>query len=94
MFGKFQQHYNNAKMWGKNAYHHARKFAGDVDRGMTVAKRLYSVLEPVITSIAGNGAHHNIMKAVSGYDNLKSKIADGHEQLETTYHKARKAIKV
>ena len=94
MFGKFGSHFNHAKQWVGTAYHQTRKFVGDVDRGMKVAKRVYAVMEPVISQIAGNGVHSNVMKAISGYDNLKHKLTEGHNMAEVYHHKVKRALKV
>ena len=92
--GKFQQHFNNAKLWGHNAYHQVRKFGNDVNRGVNIAKKVYAVMEPVISSFVGDKAHKHIMNAVSSYDNIKHKLTEGHNNIENNIHKVKKAIKI
>jgi len=66
-----------------NAYHQTKNFLGHVDNGYKVAKKIYSILEPTITSLTGNNTIHNgVMKAVSGYDEFKHKVIHKHDEIE------------
>ena len=91
MFQKFtKQNFmntmNKTKSFMGNAYHHTKSFLGHVDNGMRVAKKVYSILEPSIAHFAGESRHrninHNVMKAVTGYDDIRHKIINHHDTIE------------
>ena len=52
-----------------------------MDHGVKIAKKAYAIMEPIISQYAGNKVHHNVMKAVSGYDDIRHKIISGHNQI-------------
>ena len=90
MFQKFtKQGFYNAMQRTKshlgNAYSHTKTFLGHVDNGFKVAKKIYSILEPTISSLAGNhhtNIHNGVMKAVTGYDDLRHKIISKHDEID------------
>ena len=88
MFGKInkqivQHHFNKAKSFIGNAYHHTKNFLNDVDRGVKTFKHVYSVVSPYIDKYAGNNKlHAPIMNAVSKYDEIKSKVIEGHDNIK------------
>ena len=66
-----------------NAYHHTQSFLGQVDHGIRIAKKVYSILEPTISSLTGNNKiHDGVMQAVSGYDDIRHKIVNKHAEIE------------
>jgi len=75
---------NQTKSFMGNAYHHTKSFLGQVDHGVRIAKKAYAILEPTISHFAGsnNKAHQGVMKAVTGYDELKHKIINHHDTIE------------
>ena len=89
MFRKFtKQNFmdtlNKTKSFMGHAYHHTKEFLGKVDHGVRVAKKVYSILEPTISHFAGenNRAHRGVMKAVTGYDDIRSKVINHHDTIE------------
>ena len=91
MFGKVSQDYvrNNfikAKHIIGNKYVEGKRLLHNIDSGVRVAKKVYSAVAPVINSLAGNENFSKInkhaMKAISGYDNIRQSVMDGHEQAE------------
>ena len=89
MFRKFTKQgftdaMNKTKSFLGNAYHHTKTFLGNVDHGIRTAKKVYSILEPTISHFAGenNRAHQGIMKAVTGYDDIRHKIVNHHDTIE------------
>ena len=89
MFQTFtKQGFHNAtqetKSFMGNAYHQPKSFLGQVDHGVRTAKKVYQILEPTISHFAGqnNRGHQGVMKAVTGYDDIRHKILNGHDQIE------------
>ena len=71
-----------------NGYHHMKNIAGHIEHGVHIAKQVYSVLEPVIRHVAGNNnIHHNAMRAISGYESIRNKVADADHHVLNIGHK-------
>ena len=89
MFRKFTKQgfmdtMHKTKSFMGNAYHHTKTFLSHVDNGVRTAKKVYAILEPTISHFAGhnNKGHQGIMKAVTGYDELKHKVINSHDAIE------------
>ena len=102
MFQKFTKQgffnvMNKTKSFMGNAYHHTKTCLNHVDHGVKTAKKVYSILEPTISHFVGqdNRAHRGIMKAVTGYDEIKHKVLNHHDTMENhvrhVSHKFKKA---
>ena len=84
--------FNNVKHHTTMGYHKTREFLGNVDNGVRVAKRIYGALAPVINNVIGN--HHaqalnnNVMKAVGGYEQMRHKVIDAHENVSHNVNQA------
>ncbi len=93
MFHKFNKQMfhrtlQNVKTHIGNGYNHLKNIAGTIDHGVHIAKQVYSVLEPVIRHAAGNNHIHNhAMKAISGYENIRNKVADANHHVANVGHK-------
>ena len=80
----FMNTLNKTKSFMGQAYHHTKDFLGKVDHGVRTAKKIYSILEPTISHFVGqnNKGHQGIMKALTGYDEIKHKIINHHDTIE------------
>ena len=93
MFHKFNKQIfhrtlQNVKHHIGNGYHHLKNVAGAIDHGVHIAKQVYSVLEPVIRHAVGNDhIHSHAMKAISGYENIRNKVADANHHIANVGHK-------
>ena len=69
------------------AYSTTKNVLTDIDSGIRVAKQIYSIVSPVLQSTLGDNYHKTnkyVMKGLSGYDQLRSKVMEGDEQ--ATHH--------
>ena len=93
MFHKFNKNVfkrtvSNLKHHIGKGYHHVKNIAGQIDHGVSVAKDIYKVVEPVIREYSGNNhLHHHAMKAISGYENLRNQTMEAHHHASTIGHK-------
>ena len=93
MFHKFNRHQfhrtvSNLKHHIGKGYNHVKHIAGQVDYGVSVAKEIYKVLDPVIREYSGNNhLHHHAMKAISGYENLRNQTMEANHHASTIGHK-------
>ena len=93
MFNKFNKHVfrrtlSNIKHHIGNGYHQVKNLAHNIDHGFSIAKQVYRVLEPAINAYAGNNnIGNNVMKAISGYEDLRNKAMEANHHIATVGHK-------
>ena len=85
MFGKItkqqvQHHFNKAKSFLGNAYNHTKNFLNDVDSGVKTFKSVYGALAPILDSYGITSTHKHVMKALTGYDNVRNQVLEGHQR--------------
>ena len=86
MFGKItkqQVHHHNkkAKDFLGNAYDKTKSCLGTVDSGINNLKTIYSVVSPIMESYGVNPANKTVMKALTGYDTIKSHVMENHDSV-------------
>ena len=90
MFGKITKqqvahHFTKAKNFLGTAYHNTKNFLGDVDSGIKNLKTIYSVVSPVLESYGMNTGNKHAMKALTGYDTIKSHVMEKHDRVTVSY---------
>ena len=90
------RHLHDAWQTGKrtlgHAWHHAVRFAGDVDRGMGMAKKIFGVLHPMIENLGGSRLNAGAMNAFSAFDSSKADVMYGHNQVQAIQNRLRRAV--
>ena len=77
----------NVKSHLHNGYHNTKSFLNHVDTGVRTAKQLYTIVEPIIEAYAGHhhrNIHKSVMNGLSGYEKIKKRIVDVHD--DEIYH--------
>ena len=80
MFGKINIHHHlkNAKSFINRGYNTTKHIAGTIDRHMMTAKKIYSIIAPVIENLGGssnfNKLNKQVMNRVSDYETIKNKV--------------------
>ena len=102
MFGKINRssiisQINNTKNFLGKKYTEGKRFLNNVDDGVRIAKRVYSVLAPTIETFAGNTnfnkLNKTIMNSVNTYDNMRSQVLDSHEQVHNNINNVVSGLK-
>ena len=77
--------FNNVKHGIHRGYHTTKKFLGDVDSGVRIAKELYTTLEPLISAVAGTHKQHSINNQVlhhlTNYESVRNKLMDADQHV-------------
>ena len=91
---KFNQHQfkrtlNNLKSRAIHGYNHVKHIAGHIDHGISLAKQVYGILEPVLREYNPHHGtiHHHAIKALSGYENLRNQAMEVNNQINHVSHK-------
>ena len=89
---QFQEAIHHGKRTVGNMWNHAVKFAGDIDRGFNVAKRLYGALHPMIEDLGGSRANKAIMGGFQKFDQAKADTMSGYNMVESLQNRIRKTV--
>ena len=86
MFGKISHHqvahhFSKAKQLLGSAYHQTKNFLGNVDHGIRTFKHIYGAVAPVLESYGVNPANKHVMKALTGYDNIRNSVMENHDKV-------------
>ena len=85
---------HRAKNFIGNAYSTTKNFLGNIDNGVRLFKTVYSALSPMIDNYGGAGVTKNVMKTLSGYDNIRHKVMNVDNDIDFVRNKlAKKNIK-
>ena len=88
--------FSKAKNFIGSAYSTTKNVLGDIDSGMRTAKIIYSAFSPVLTSMLGEqykNVNKNVIKSLSGYENLRNKIMETDEQAKNHYNQITSDLK-
>ena len=69
----------NAKSHLHHGYHKTKRILGRIDRNVSNAKALYSVVEPIVRELAGSHhhkIHRHVMNGMIGYEKIKKTVID------------------
>ena len=72
-----------------NTYRTTKQIFGDVDTGIRAAKTIYSVAAPLISDLLGinyEQTNKHVMNALSGYENIRTKVMQTDEELQNNYN--------
>ena len=94
MLGKMTKHHvmnqlNKAKDFIGNAYNHTKNFLGHVDNGVRIVKHVYGAVAPILESYGVEPKNKHIMKALSGYDNIRSNVMENHDRVVNDVNKVK-----
>jgi hypothetical protein len=83
-------HWKNAKRIIGDGWHAGLKIAGQIDRGMSVGRRLVGALSPAIQAMGGN------MKALDDgfakYDQSRNQVVSGINNVQTMHSRLKRAV--
>jgi len=74
----------NAKSHLHHGYHQTKHILGQIDRGVSNAKKLYAIVEPIVRELAGSHhhkIHRHVMNGMSGYEKIRKGIIEGHDEV-------------
>lgn len=99
MFGKVTKrqvlhHFSRAKDFLGSAYNQSKNFLGDIDSGVRTFKHVYGTLAPVLESYGVTAPNKQVMKALSGYDNIRGQVMQGHDKVVSDIHTLKNKIPI
>ena len=85
----------NVKTHVSNGYHHTKHIFGQIDKRVSNAKMLYSVVEPIVRELAGSHhhkIHQHVMNGMSGYEKIRKGIIEGHDEVASKVNSVGKKL--
>ena len=73
--------FHKVKNFIGNAYGTTAKVLNNFDNGVKTFKTIYGAISPILDHYGVSGAvNPHVMKAISGYDQLKNKVMGAHDE--------------
>ena len=85
-------HWRHAKRVIGDGWNGAVKLAGQFDQGMRVSRRLFSALQPALDQFASPGHLKPVMDGFKKYDQTRSDMMDGYNNVEHHYNRIRRQV--
>ena len=85
-------HWRNAKRVIGDGWNGAVTLAGQFDQGMRVSRRLFGALQPALDQYAGTGHTNTVMEGFKKYDQTRSDVMQGYNNVEHHYNRIRRAV--
>ena len=68
-----------------HAYNQTKGSLNHIDHGFRTATQIYHAVAPLVDKYANNHSekiHHNINKAIGGYENIRNKVIQGDNDIQ------------
>ena len=88
MYKNIQEAFYHGKRTMGNMYNSAVKYAGQLDSAVSVGKRLYSVIHPMLSGNMNNA----IMSGISQFDEGKASVMGHHNHIENQLMRIRRTV--
>ena len=72
-----RQGFGHVKSFLNHSYNQVHKFANTLDSHVSVARRAYGVVAPLLDEMTGSRINRTATKAIDTYDKLKRKVIEG-----------------
>jgi hypothetical protein len=84
-------HWKNAKRIIGDGWHSGVKILGQIDRGMSVGRRLVGALSPAINAMGGG--HMKALEAgFTQYDQSRNQVVSGINNVQTMHSRLKRAV--
>ena len=92
----WQHQLANAWRQGKRTighmYSHALKFAGDLDRGFSVGKRVLASLDPLLQDIGAGEVSRVAVRGIQGYEQGREQASGMHNAVQANLTRLRRNV--
>ena len=77
---RWQQHWNKTKSFLSGGYHKLGKWAGEVDRGAGIMRKMFSLATPMLDDMGGCDIIKQGVDAIRKYDKFKSQVSNVNQK--------------
>ena len=70
------QHWNKTKSFIHQGYHKLGKWAGEIDRGAGIMRKMFSLATPMLSDLGQGDFIKQGVSAIGKYDKFKSQVSD------------------
>ena len=75
-----------------DTWNHAVKIKQNLNHGMKIGKRLLGAMSPIFDQYGGGHHMKSIMSGISAYDQGKSDIMNGYNNIQSHYSRIQRAV--
>ena len=73
---RLNEHWNKTKSFIHQGYHRLGKFAGEIDRGAGIMRKMFSLATPMLDDFGGGDVIKKGIDTIGKYDQFKSQVSD------------------
>lgn len=73
---RLQQHWNRTKSFIHQGYRTLGKWAGEMDKGVSIGRKAFSAIAPILDELGASQYVDQGMKAIKGYDALRGQVSE------------------
>jgi len=84
--------YHHGKKTIGNMWNHAVKFAGQLDHGVSVGKRLFGALEPMLQDMGAGNVTRAAVQSFGKYEQGRDAVMGQHNQVQAHLTRLRKNV--
>lgn len=77
---KLQNHWSRTKSFIHHGYQTLGKWAGEVERGAGIGRRLFQAIAPILDDFGQGDLVSKGVKAIQGYDDFRGRVMDIDQQ--------------
>ena len=76
LYKRLAHHWNKTKAFIHQGYHQLGKWAGEVDRGAGIMRKMFSLATPMLDDFGGGDFIKKGVDAIGKYNQFKSQVSD------------------
>ena len=89
---QLQAAYHHGKRTIGNMFHSAVKFAGQLDHGISVGKRLFGALDPMLQDMGAGSVSRAAVRGFGRYEQGREQVLGQHNQVQAHLSRLRKSV--
>ena len=87
-----QDAWHHGKRTIGHMWNHAVKWTGKIDHAMSIGKRLYGALHPMIEDVGSSQMNRAVMQGIGRYEQVRNETVGYHNNVQTQLSRLRRAV--
>ena len=92
MWQRLHEAWHHGKRTVGDMFNSAVKFAGQMDHGIRVGKRLFGALDPALQDMGAGGVSRAAVQSFGRYEQGREQVLGHHNQVQTHLSRLRKNV--
>ena len=69
-----------------------KELLNDVDHGVRIFIKVYAAISPLLDQYGVNSINKHVMTTINGYDTIRHKVLDSHDEISDNLHKTKRNL--